>query len=715
MKQSFEGSSLHSITLPTTGNVPNFVFVGGKGGVGKTSCSSAIAINLSDQGFRTLIVSTDPAHSLGDAFDFDFSSGQITPIVTEQNLWALEIDVEATLEEFKQKASNLDPNYIAESTGIPREILDTIGLDEIANIFRNPPPGVDEIVALLKIFKYADEKLPNGKPKYDRIVIDTAPTGHTVRLLQLPQFITTVTTNLIKLKSTVTGALDKVKNLFGGGGSMDKSEKALNDVMNSIEEFRNNLDRMRKLLKDHKQTQFVIVTIPTTLAVTESKRLVSELKSEDVKVSTIICNQVLNEELAPSYLQTRRNGQEKCIKDINAASSIASKLAGTNPIEITEVPQVDTEVTGIYGLRFFSSLAHAPKKGSATNPIDSRKLTIFGGKGGVGKTTSAASWAIQLADFGMRTLVVSTDPAHSLGDALMEKLNGKPRLIDKTAEGGELWAMEVDPEEALVNFRKAIGQKKEGVLSSNDNTGLLGGLKNELSNLMSQIYDPPPGTDEIVAMTEIIDYLEKGYTLPNGKTMKFDRIVLDTAPTGHTLRMLKLPIFLRDSVQKIKSLQLKMKSMSGLAGMLGGAMGNAFDSNPSSDSNDGENNELANLESNMEKLDQILHESKEAEFTVVTIATELAAAETKRLLMSLQDDNIAVRRVIINQVIQQQTLENPNDYLTKIRQGQKSSINELENIANTNEVPLVLVPYLDTEVRTVYGLRVIGNTIFSKK
>ena len=254
MKQSFEGSSLFSIAKPSTTATPSFVFVGGKGGVGKTSCSSAIAINLSDQGLRTLIVSTDPAHSLGDAFDFDFSSGQITPIVTEQNLWALEIDVEATLEEFKQKASNLDPDYIAQSTGIPKEILDTVGLDEIANIFRNPPPGVDEIVALLKIFKYADEKLPNGKPRYDRIVIDTAPTGHTVRLLQLPQFITTVTTNLIKLKSTVTGALDKVKSMFGGS-SMDKSEMALNNVMNSIEEFRDNLSRMKALLKNDKQTQ----------------------------------------------------------------------------------------------------------------------------------------------------------------------------------------------------------------------------------------------------------------------------------------------------------------------------------------------------------------------------------------------------------------------------------------------------------------------------
>ena len=198
----------------------------------------------------------------------------------------------------------------------------------------------------------------------------------------MPQFITTVTTNLIKLKSTVTGALDKVKSMFGGS-SMDKSEMALNNLMNSMEEFRDNLSRMKALLKDHHQTQFVIVTIPTVLAVAESKRLVTELQTENVKVSSIICNQVLNDVIAPSYLQTRRNGQEKCIKDINAAASIASKLSDSSPIEVTEVPQVDTEVTGIYGLRFFSSLAHVPKKNSATNPIDSRKLTIFGGKGGI--------------------------------------------------------------------------------------------------------------------------------------------------------------------------------------------------------------------------------------------------------------------------------------------------------------------------------------------
>ena len=143
-------------------------------------------------------------------------------------------------------------------------------------------------------------------------------------------------------------------------------------------------------------------------------------------------------------------------------------------------------------------------------------------------------------------------------------------------------------------------------------------------------------------------------------------------------------------------------------------MGNAINDMDTISSNEG-NNDLSKLEAKMQKLDNILHQSKDAEFTIVSIPTELAAAETKRLLMSLQEDNIAVRRVIINQVIQQKTLENPNDYLTKIRLGQKSSIVELKNLANTNSVPLVLVPYFDTEVRTVYGLRIIGNTIFKSK
>ena len=154
-----------------------FLFVGGKGGVGKTSSSSAIALSLSDQGFRTLIVSTDPAHSLGDALDINLNSGQVVPVVTESNLWALEIDVDNALQEFKEAASGLDVVQLSASLGVPKEIIESLALDDLASIFTNPPPGIDEIIALTKIFQYGDEKDSNGRPRFDRIIIDTAPTG----------------------------------------------------------------------------------------------------------------------------------------------------------------------------------------------------------------------------------------------------------------------------------------------------------------------------------------------------------------------------------------------------------------------------------------------------------------------------------------------------------------------------------------------------------
>lgn len=163
-------SPLATILADKEASTPQFIFVGGKGGVGKTSTSAAIAIALSTKGFRTLIVSTDPAHSLGDALDENLSTGQVRPIVTEPSLWALEIDVEANLDEFRRSAGTLDSQSIADSLGVPKDVIDGVGLDDLASIFTNPPPGIDEIIALTKIFEYADKFQENGKPMYDRIV-----------------------------------------------------------------------------------------------------------------------------------------------------------------------------------------------------------------------------------------------------------------------------------------------------------------------------------------------------------------------------------------------------------------------------------------------------------------------------------------------------------------------------------------------------------------
>lgn len=133
--------SLMDDVLTSKSSETSFVFVGGKGGVGKTSTSSAVALAASDSNLKTLIVSTDPAHSLGDALQIPLQSGEIVPVVTEVNLWALEIDVESALDEFKNILSALNSDSIAKSTGIPVDLINSVGLDDVSAIFANPPPG----------------------------------------------------------------------------------------------------------------------------------------------------------------------------------------------------------------------------------------------------------------------------------------------------------------------------------------------------------------------------------------------------------------------------------------------------------------------------------------------------------------------------------------------------------------------------------------------
>lgn len=726
----------------TSSSDTQYVFVGGKGGVGKTTTSSALALALSDSGLRTLIVSTDPAHSLGDSLDVPLSSGSVVKVPTETNLWALEVDVEDALESFKETAKEFNADGLSKSFGVPKDILETLGLDDMASVFTNPPPGIDEIVALLRIFQFGDEKNQFGEPRFQRIVIDTAPTGHTLRLLQLPDFLNSMTGKLIKFRAKINGAVDTFKSLFGGGS---QAEAPRSNPLDKLEKIQSNLLKMQSTLRNADKTQFVVVTIPTVLALEESKRLLLSLVSENIQVSSIVCNQIISDQMSQKYLSVRSSGQKSVI------SSLTNKAKSAWPsIEVSEVPFIDTEATGLFGLKFFGSIAHPPRARTASNPIDSRKLTIFGGKGGVGKTTSSSSWAVQLCEAGFRTLVVSTDPAHSLGDALQERLSGVPRQLDTSffslASGGELWAMEIDPQAALEEFRDILGDS--GDLQSSTSGGDIGGmmgamgmpnLKADLADILAGVKEPPPGTDEVVALTKIVNYLKNGYVLPNGRLVKFDRVVIDTAPTGHTLRMLKLPSFLLQLTEKLK----KIRSKAG-GGLFGGTASGSSSSRedeydflekgekPSAGATDTED-KLTKFENNMRDLETMLHNNKECEFTVVTIPTELASAESVRLLNALKSENIAVRRLLINQVLPSgststststSTSNSSNEdeaskaaadaFLNQLRQGQSKCLRNLDQLSESTKVPVIQVPYFDMEIRTVYGLRVISNFLLPK-
>lgn len=350
----------------------DFLFVGGKGGVGKTSTSSAIAIAFSDQFLRTLVVSTDPAHSLGDALGVNLSNGKINQIVTESNLWALEIDVDAAMESFRSLTSELDIEVLSSNLGIPKDILESLGLNDLTGILTNAPPGIDEIVALTNIFQYAKERDSSGRLRFDRIVIDTAPTGHTLRLLQLPEFLTSFTGKLIKFRSKFLGMVDSLKSMFGGNSNGSSVPGKLNDILGKLEVLQENMANLKNTLQDAEKTQFAVVTIPTELAVAESSRLVQSLNSEGIKVSSIICNQVISDNFGLKYVESRQSSQQKCIEKLRSIVS--------SPIEVSTVPYCDTEVVGLFGLRYFASLAHPVRLNSATNPIQSKKLTIFSGE-----------------------------------------------------------------------------------------------------------------------------------------------------------------------------------------------------------------------------------------------------------------------------------------------------------------------------------------------
>ena len=301
---------------------------------------------------------------------------------------------------------------------------------------------------------------------------------------------------------------------------------------------------------------------------------------------------------------------------------------------------------------------------------------------------------MRLSEAGFKTLLVSSDPAHSLGDVFRESFKSIPTFIESTSEKGELWALEIDPSQAISEFKTSTLKDLDFSGSSSSEND-----ENSLTNLLFDPKDPPPGIDELAAVAKVISFLEDGYTTPYGDTIKFDRIVLDTAPTGHTLRMLELPQFMQGFLNSIRKATDKLSSLTSM-----------MRSSGSTDTNEETMSmKMLKLQNRMQTFEQMLHNPKETEFTVVTIPTELASAESKRLIQSLQQRQVLVRRLIMNQVI---TNTEAQQYLTALRSGQAIALKELETFTKEQSLPLIKVPYFPTEMRTVYALRYLGKTLF---
>jgi len=284
----------------------------GKGGVGKTSVAAATAIKSAEMGYKTLIVSTDAAHSLGDSLDTSLSA-ELTPIA--DNLWAQEIDATHEVESgWGQVQSYLTTLFTSKA-------VKDITTEELTIL-----PGIEDLLCLLRILGYYKEK------QYDVIVMDCAPTGETLALLSFPEMLRWWLDKLFPLqKKVVKIARPIVEPMFG-------LPMPSNNVMDEIESVFNQLDEMREILSNREITSIRLVTNPEKMVIKEAQRSFTYLNIYNYNVDAVVINKVIPDTVSDNYFAVWKDIQKNYIEMTEESF---------NPIPIYYAPWFEREVVGI--------------------------------------------------------------------------------------------------------------------------------------------------------------------------------------------------------------------------------------------------------------------------------------------------------------------------------------------------------------------------------
>lgn len=285
------------------------ILFGGKGGVGKTTCAASTALSLAKEGFETLVISTDPAHSLSDSLGQKIGD-EIKGVEGIEHLSALEISAEKALSEFKIE-------YEAEI----RKILDTstyLDQEDIDTILSLPIPGVDEVMGFKTIMDLIEEA------RFDKYIIDTSPTGHALRLLTLPGLLD----EWIKVMARMRWKYRYMVETFAGKYNPDKGDDLLLTMKKTVK-------GIKDLLKDEERCEFIPVTIPEDMAILETERLVNNLNKYGIKVRQLVVNNVLVLEEACRFCRERWKGQQRYISQIRERfSNLKITIAPLQPVEV---------------------------------------------------------------------------------------------------------------------------------------------------------------------------------------------------------------------------------------------------------------------------------------------------------------------------------------------------------------------------------------------
>ena len=305
---------------------------GGKGGVGKTTTSAATAVWLADAGLRVLLVSSDPAHSTSDSLDV-----QLGPEPTEVNgvpgLYGLEMDPEAKLSTLLPKVgealSGMGTKGLGGLGGLGM-MLDPQAKEEMAemkdeiNTADMILPGLDEALAFDELLKHIEN------PTWDVVVFDTAPTGHTLRFLALPELI-----------EAWSGRMLRLMRVSGGLRSMLFGRKESDAMKEELERFRRRVLHVRRVLSDPATSSFTLVTIPERMGVNETIRAHESLLHHHLPIGGCLVNRV-TPSIDHSFLQRRRE------QELQRISELEQRLEG---VHVGQLELADEEIVGLESLR----------------------------------------------------------------------------------------------------------------------------------------------------------------------------------------------------------------------------------------------------------------------------------------------------------------------------------------------------------------------------
>ncbi len=494
--------------------------------------------------------------------------------------------------------------------------LDTEDVDRFLGLSL---PGADELMAWLEISSLARRTV--GDEVFDEVIVDAAPTAHTLRLLASPEALCRFAGVLDRLQERHRWMAER----FSGGAYQ---RGAGDDLIANLEEQGREIEER---LRDPERCHLFWVMLPEILSLEETRDALATLDSAGIPVREVIVNRVLPPGGDDCPLCRERHRAEAA-----AITAIQEAFVGR---VIRFLPQEEREPRGKVALRrvakgLVGPPAPNPHPASPTAlPPTGRggkkrgdlkwldeiapagvQLLFFGGKGGVGKTTCSAAVALALAERRpeARVLLISTDPAHSVADVMEVPLGDDERAVPGAPPG--LRARELDAGRAFAAWRDRSRDRVEAAVEA---------FTQDSGGVQDLLDLTPPGIDELIAVSSLLDVVFG----VEGAEPAYDLVVVDTAPTGHALRLLEMPELALSWDHYLLSLLLKYREAVGLGDLAA---------------------ELVELSRSLKRLEALLRDPARARFVVVTRAAELPRRETVRLLRSLGQLGIAVPAVILN-------------------------------------------------------------------